>query len=433
MNFSLIRHFNTPWMIFLGAALGIFIGLYEKELASMIAPVGNIYLTLLQLCVLPILVSAVVVCIYRLLSSDQISEYLSRMGIVFAIGFLLMASVGTILTISASPGGDMDAKTKTALGQLLIESADTSTLLTNTAYEEVYLHSDDTREASRSMVDFILDIFPNNIFNSLVDANSIQVLLFSIILGIALGTMQLQKAEAAVNFFDSIFDAFTKIVNGLMYLLPFGLCALLAKQVSMIGSEFLFAVLGLLIVIIGASFTLIVVGLTIVYVRSGTSFFKSVKAQKDPLFIAFATTNSLATIPSAIASLTKEMRFASAQVNLIIPIGITIARFGTILVFAIIALYMAQLYEIELGWSQIAFIVFGSILAGIATAGAPGEIAASMVAIVLAPLGLPVETAITILLLTNPLTDPFLTTLNVQGNIAATSFIANKQDSDAIA
>lgn len=126
----------------------------------------------------------------------------------------------------------------------------------------------------------------------------------------------------------------------------------------------------------------------------------------------------------------KNLNYKHSQVSLIVPIGITVARFGTIMAFAIMTLYMAQLYELHLSWIQISFILFGSILAGIATAGAPGEVAVSMISIVLAPLGLPVETAVTILLLTNPLTDPFLTTLNVQGNMTMISFISSKVNKD---
>lgn len=162
-----------------------------------------------------------------------------------------------------SPGENMDQAHKTALGKLLLENTDTNVLLANTSFEEVYLHSNNTYLEKDKFIDFIVNIFPSNIFSSLVEGNSLQVLFFSIILGLALGMLHTSKSEAAVDFFDSIYDAFSKVVTGLMYILPFGLMALIAKHVSHIGAEFLYAVIELMVVILGTSIIMILVGLII--------------------------------------------------------------------------------------------------------------------------------------------------------------------------
>ncbi len=431
MNRQKLKFLHSPWAISLGALLGIAIGALNHDLAHTISPVGDIYLALLQLCVFPILVSAVSVCIFRLLSSDHLSAYLSKMSAVYFVGFIAVAAIGISITAIASPGSTNDPATKAALGKLILESSDSNAMLKNSAHEEIYLSHEKPVETSQNEMDIVTSLIPQNIFESLVEGNSIQVLTFSIILGLALGFLEVKKAESAVNFFDSIFDAFAKVVAGLMYLLPFGLCALLAKNISIMGSDFLFAVLELIIVVIGVCVTITIVGFIAIYLKNRhLSLLQTIHTLREPLFIAFATTNSLATIPSAIMSLSKELKLEEEKVTLIIPIGITVARFGSILLISIMALYMAQLYEIELSFSQYLFILVGSIMAGVATAGAPGEVAASLVAVVLTPLGLPAETAITILLLTNPLIDPFVTTINVQGNIVATNFIVDREKED---
>jgi len=418
---------HTPWAILIGAFIGVLVGLYNKDFAELISPIGEIYLTLLQLCVLPILISAIVVCIVRLLGSHEISQYLSKMGLVFISGFFIVAIIGVATTMAVSPGNSNDLLAEEGLGKLILESSGSHDMLQNSAYEEVYLSSPETIKEQESLFAFFSNLVPNNIFQALVEGNNLQVLIFSILLGVALGFIKKEKAQGAVDFFDSMFEAFTKVVMALMYLLPFGLCSLLAKNTSMLGGDFLFAIFGLLGVIIGISTIAMIVGFVVLNLRTPhLSTFETLKAIREPIFIAFSTTNSLATIPSSLQALSKEMSYDEEKVALIIPIGITIARFGDILVFAIMTIYMAQLYGLELSYSQIAFVIFGSILAGIATAGAPGEIAVALIAIVLTPLGLPPEIAITILLLANSIIDPFLTTVNVAGNIVATSLVADK-------
>jgi proton glutamate symport protein len=420
---------HTPYAILIGASLGIIIGLLSKDISLMIAPIGDVYLAVLQLCVLPILISAVTVCIFKLLESHDISKYLVKMTWVFLIGFLLVSLIGLLITLFFSPGETKDATTEVGLGQLMVYSSNVNEMLQNSTYEEIYLNGNPNGENKEDIVGFFTQLIPQNIFKALAEGNSIQVLFFSIILGLSLGFVGSSKVKSAVDFFDSIFEAFTKVVVWLMYLLPFALCALLAKNTSTIGTDFLFAVFGLLVVIISTSFIVILIGLIILnYKTPHLSMLQTLKAIREPLFIAFATTNSLASIPSALNSLGKEMLYDEEKVDLIIPIGITLARFGSILIFAIMSVYMAQLYGLELSITQIVFIVMASILAGIATAGTPGEIASASIAIVLIPLGLPVETAITVLLLTNPITDPFITTINVGGNILATTFVANKKE-----
>ncbi|MGM0519482.1 MAG: dicarboxylate/amino acid:cation symporter [Campylobacterota bacterium] len=427
-TFSFLR---TPYAILIGVTIGIIIGLTNKDISMFISPIGEIYLTILQLCVFPILISAVTVCIFRLLSTHDLSKYLSKMTLTFSFGFFIVAAIGVTITLLVSPGEIRNKTTEEGLGELMVYSSNVNEILQNSTYEEIYLDGSNNIDTSESMVNFFIQLVPENIFQALVEGNSIQVLIFSIILGLSLGFIGIQKAQTAVDFFDSIFEAFTKVVVGLMHLLPFALCALLAKNISTIGSDFLFAVAGLLIVIMGTSLVAIIIGFIIINLKTPhLTTMQTLKALREPLFIAFATTNSLATIPSALSSLTKEMKYDEEKVDLIIPIGITLARFGTILIFSIMGIYLAQVYGLELTLTQIAFIIFSSILAGAATAGAPGEIASASIAIVLTPLGLPVETAITVLLLTNPITDPVITTINVGGNILTTTFIAEKKDEE---
>ncbi|AFL68058.1 dicarboxylate/amino acid:cation symporter [Sulfurospirillum barnesii] len=419
---------RTPYAIVIGTLFGIWIGIASKDISLLIAPVGEIYLTILQLCVFPILISAITVCVFKLLSTDDFSKYLSKMLVVFGFGFLMITTSGVLVTLLFTPG-EIKNTTEDGLGELMIHSSNTSVILQNSTYEEISLYGTGVADTSQDMVNFFIQLVPKNIFEALVEGNSIQVLIFSIILGLSLGVIGVQKAKTAVDFFDSIFEAFSKVVMGLMYLLPFALCSLLAKSISSTGSDFLFAVAGLLVMILGICLVGIIMGFMVINFRtSHLTTLQTLKALREPLLVALVTANGLATIPSILHSLTKEMRYDEEKVALIVPIGIILGRFGTMTVFSIMGIYLAQVYALELSFAQIAFVIFSSILAGIATAGTPAAITVISIAIVLTPLGLPVETAIAIMLLMNPIIDPLLTVLNVMSNMLATTLIAKNKE-----
>jgi hypothetical protein len=149
----------------------------------------------------------------------------------------------------------------------------------------------------------------------------------------------------------------------------------------------------------------------------------------EPVMLAFATRNSMATLPSAITCLDEKMSFDSTSVNLTLPLGMTLGRFGNIFYFAVAVFFVVQIYGTDLAAVQYVTIFIGVIFAGTATAGASGIVTLSVISIVLSPLNLPVEAVLVIFMAIDPIIDPFRTFLLVYGNICATTLIAGKRKS----
>jgi hypothetical protein len=168
----------------------------------------------------------------------------------------------------------------------------------------------------------------------------------------------------------------------------------------------------------------------IIWVRSGIANpFKVLSLLFEPIMLAFATRNSMATLPSAITCLDDKMSFDKTTVNLTLPLGMTLGRFGNVFYFAVAVFFVVQIYGMELATAQYATVFLGVVFAGTATAGASGIVTLSVISIVLSPLNLPVEAVLVIFMAIDPIIDPFRTFLLVYGNISATTLISGKRKS----
>jgi proton glutamate symport protein len=156
----------------------------------------------------------------------------------------------------------------------------------------------------------------------------------------------------------------------------------------------------------------------------GTSFVNSYVALRKPLIISFGTRSSFVAMPSAIHAMSEDLRFEKETINLTIPLGITICRFGTVMAFSFSAVFFAQLYHLQMSPGIYGIILMGTVLAALASAGAPGAATIGMLSLVFNPLGLPVDAAIALMLAVDPLIDPVLTLVNVHTNCACTALIA---------
>jgi len=128
-----------------------------------------------------------------------------------------------------------------------------------------------------------------------------------------------------------------------------------------------------------------------------------------------------------------DLRFEHESVSLMLPLGITIGRYGNIVYFALASLFVIQLYDQPLSAAGLAIVVIGSVFAGIATAGSSGILTLAMIGIVLGPLGLPVEAVLIVMMAVDAVIDPMRTFLIVYVNIAATALIVHRTSATVVA
>lgn len=410
----------SPWVILGSLVAGVLVGINLPETAIKLAPAGDLYLRLLQMCVLPIMVTAIITSIARLLASGMSGRMLGRIMIVFCGGLLMASIIGLTSGLVGKPGTDLGNESRAVMGKLITSFSDDGQYFAPDM--ELYL-DENQHDTTESSGDFLKELVPNNIFNALQKGHTLQILIFSMLLGVALSQISDNFRERLVNDLEAVFQAFILIIGWIMYLLPMALFFLIAKQVAGMGVEVLGAMTRYIFwVYIGCILLVLINGLVIA-LSTKKSFFQSFMLLKQPLLLSFFTRNGYAAMPSAIEVMRESFRINKNTANLVIPLGITICRFGTVMVFSLSVVFLSQLFTLELDSFTILFIAFASVIAGIASAGTPGVVALTMISMVLAPLGLPLEVALILLLAVDPITDPPLTLVNVHTNCAACSLI----------
>lgn len=412
---ALLKH---PAVILLSIVLGVFIGIFAKDVATVLTPLGDLYLFFIQMSVYPILMSAIVSGLARLIQSQSAGGNLWRMTMVFVACMLVASLFGVCTGVFGEPGRGLDEHAKQVLGQIINQS-DKNVLemsLSDPAGDPV------ARQAN--LWHFLRMLVPSNIFQALYQGVALQIVFFSIIFGIALGSLRSATPDLIINFMQAMLEAFQRLITWSLYGLPFALICLIATQIANVGVEIFAAMLKFTVLFWLVGVALFVVATVIIWLRSGIrNPFRVLHSLVEPIIISFATRSSFAALPAAISAMQEDLHFERQSVGLMLPLGMTIGRYGNIVYFALASLFVVQLYDQPLSVAGFAIVILGSVFAGVATAGSSGILTLAMMSIVLESLGLPVEAVLIVFMAVDAVIDPMRTFLIVYLNIAATSLI----------
>ena len=410
-NFKILKN---PFIIILSIIVGIIVGIYFKEFALKIKIFGKIYLSLIKMCVIPILITAIISSVAQLFRSEDAKKYIKKILIVFLSLLFFTGILCVTIETFGKPGKNLGKQAEITLGKLL-----------NKADKELQKGIIVNKE--QGVIEFIKNMIPENIFSALNHGYSLQILFFAIIFGIATGFLSKANGEIIISFTEAFFKGFFKIIDWIMYLLPFGLFCLISSQIAGTGIEILLAMLKFVISIYIISFILIAINGILLSIYSKNSFVDCFLKLKECLLIGFGTQSTFASIPSAIDGLTEGLKLNRELINLIIPIGAVICRFSMVILYSAATIFTAQLYNVDLGIQGYITCLILSVIAAIAGAGTPGIVSITMISIVLLPLKLPAEAIIVMLLAVNPLIDPITTMTNIHSNCAAAAIIEGRR------
>ena len=277
---------------------------------------------------------------------------------------------------------------------------------------------------SKSLVDIILNIIPTNPIASLANGEMLQVIFFAMLLGIAMSIVG-KKAEPVRVIFESANEICMKMVNLIMLFAPYGVFALVCNTFATVGTDAIFVLVKYIsIVLLG-----LLIHVTVVY----GGLFKMITRQKIKPFInkftrvaaiTFSTASSNASVPASL-EIMEELGVSKSVRSFTIPMGATINMDGTAIMQGIAALFIAQIYQVDLGMNDMITIVLTATLASIGTAGVPG-VGMIMLSMVLQSVGLPLE-GIGLIMGVERIIDMFRTTVNVMGDNICTLIIANSE------
>ena len=221
---------KNPITILASVILGIIFGFYEKEIALSWGVVGDTYLNLFQMTVIPILVTSIVASLAQLMKDKNARSHILKILVVFIIVLIATSLFGTISGLVGRPGENLGESTTEILDKIIKNSADTS-------QDEMALYdaSKDIVSKKSSLVDFFVNIIPANIFTAFSNGTILQLVFFSILFGIAIGFLKEESSARLINGVVSLKDSFQKLINWTMYGLPIGLVFLMGKQIAQVG------------------------------------------------------------------------------------------------------------------------------------------------------------------------------------------------------
>ena len=371
-------------------------------------PVGQIFLRLLFMLVIPLLFSALVMGVAEMGDIRSLGRIgwrtLAYTLVVSAIAVL----IGLVLVNLLRPGDGVDPA---VAQQLLQQGTERAQAIVTT-----------TREAPTGMA-MLLNIVPDNVVKAAANNDILAVMFFALMFGIGLVLTRTAGAERLKGAIEGIFDVAMTLINLVIRLAPYAVAALVFNLAALFGWELLAklaAYVGVVVLALAVHFFVVYsIAVRAFGGMSPVAFFRN---SQEAIVMAFSTASSNATLPTALKVAEEKLGVPRRIARFVLTVGATANQNGTALFEGVTVLFLAQFFGVELSLSQQVVVMFVCILGGIGTAGVPAG-SLPVVALILGMVGVPPE-GIGLILGVDRFLDMCRTTLNVTGDLAAAVVVA---------
>lgn len=392
---TIMKKENLFLRVMIGFALGIALGFVLPSLSVATKIIGDIYLNLIKLMIIPIVFCAVFGGIANIKDGALLRKVGFRTVVLYVLMFVASAVVSLAIAWTIRPG----------LG---------------TVFENPPVYEGTI--TSPSISSFLATIVPTNIVQAAADGSTLPVILFTVVFAVAVLNIGV-KGKPVVDFMNSLSDAFFKMLGYFMEISPIGVMSLMAYSVAQYGA----GIFGALAKYIGTCWLCCIVVFFVVMVLPTCLYtkvppVKFIRACGKIALVTLSTTSSAATLPTTINVSMNDLGAPEGISKFTLPLGCTINMCGGACSFCCLAVFVSDFYSINLPLGTIIFLIFTATLINMAAPGIPGGgvvLGASFLSI----LGLPMD-------LMGPISgfyrllDMAFTTMNVEGDVAANLIIA---------
>ncbi|SFE62698.1 dicarboxylate/amino acid:cation symporter [Alteribacillus iranensis] len=398
---------NLTKKILIALVLGVIVGLILNFVPSslfrvldtyLLGPVGQIFLNLIQMLVVPIVFISIALGTANLKDPAQMGRIGGKTIVFYIVTTMIALVIGLSLAYFIQPGQEGIFNTEEAEYQ---------------------------PEEAPPIMDTLLNIIPDNPVNALAEAEMLQIIAVALFFGIALAKLH-EKTEGLQKLLEQGNEVMMFLVNVVMYTAPYGAFALIASAVGDAGIQGLGQMLMYMLTIISGlllhaaltySFAIKFIGKASPY-----HFFKNFF---PAMTVGFSTSSSSGTLPISMKTAQERLGISKPVSSFVQPLGATINMDGTAIMQAVATMFIAQVYGVDLAFSQLVMVVLTATLASIGTAGVPG-VGLIMLTMVLQQVGLPVE-GIALILGVDRILDMLRTSLNITGD-ATCAFIIDRSE-----
>ena len=333
---SYVRHLNL--LMLLGIVCGAALGMLNPELSASLGFVGEVFLKLLAMLIVPVIVVSMITGVLNL--GDP--ESLGRVGLkalIYYTGTTAVAVVTGLVLVNLIQPGKFEANEETVLSQAFNESGKQVTA------------------AESELTDVLLGIVPSNVVAAASDGKVLALIFFSIFFGLALAHTSHPGLEPIKKGLDCAFEAIMWMVDKIMLVAPFGLLSLVASLVGTFVKEGKLEALGGALAWYGFTVSAGLLFHGVVSLSLIAFFFKInplrlISAVGGAVTTAFSTASSAATLPVTLNSLEEDAGVSNRIAGFVAPLGATVNMDGTAIYEAVAALFIANMYGVELSFSQ---------------------------------------------------------------------------------
>ncbi|MDH5472749.1 MAG: dicarboxylate/amino acid:cation symporter [Gammaproteobacteria bacterium] len=360
---------------------------------------GQLFLTLIQMIVIPLIFASVVLG----LTASESFEQLRKMGIGIVIYFIITTTIAIIIGIGVAkainPGSYVDAQNLKIVVQATTIPAQAP--------------APSLSELPQKLV----TLLPSNPLTSMVEGQMLQVVLFAMIMGAALVMMKPTQSKPLLDLMASLQEVCMTIVGWAMRLAPIAVFGLMAQLTTKIGLN---AILGMGVYVATVLLGLIIlllIYLLIIYLVTRESPLYFLHHVRDVLLLAFSTSSSAAVMPLSIKNAEEKLKVHPSVSQFVIPLGATINMNGTALYQGVATIFLAQIFGIDLNMSALLLVIVTAVGASIGSPGTPG-VGIIILAMVLETAGIPTA-GVVLIMGVDRILDMSRTAINVCGDLVA--------------
>ena len=411
-----LHHFveGQLWMkvligMFLGISIGFLFGptlhLVQPETSILIGEwlglPGYIFIRIIQMIVIPLIFASIIRGIAANESMRQLKKTGVILGVYFVVTSVVAISIGLILAQLIQPGHYINK----------------DTLLMNYDVPDNAVQMPGFSELPK----VIGNILPSNLFGSLLRGEMLQIVVFTIIFGIALVSISVTQSKPLLEVLGALQEVCMTIVRWTMILAPFAVFGLMAKLTTQFGLETLFGIGMYVVTVLLGLVILYFFYLLVVSLFAKVSAWQFARDIKDVQLLAFSTSSSAAVMPFSMKTADEKLKIRPSVSQLVVPLGATINMDGTALYQAVATLFLAQVFGVDLSFTALLLLIITIVGASIGVPGVPG-VGAVILSLILASTGIPL-TGLVLILGVDRILDMSRTALNVTGDLTACVFV----------
>ncbi len=410
LAFTTLKKTGIPTKILAGLLLGAVAGLVFGQDAAVVRPVGTAFIRLIKMVIIPLVFASLLIGVASLGDLKKLGRVGGKTLVFFLAYYVFALGLGLFLANTLKPGSNMPESVQERLKAEYGQAADAQAA---------------RAEKQPGIGEVLINIIPDNPAQSLVQADMLQIIFFAMFIGGVVTLLDRKKMQPVLSFFEAVNDIMIKIVEIVIRLAPYAVFALIASVVGTFGADILMSLLRYCLVTICGLLLLAASYPAAVRLLARYPYFKFWRGIYPAQLIAFSTSSSSATLPVSMECAEENIGVSREITSFVLPLGATINMNGTALYQGVTAVFIAQVYGMDLSLGAQLTIVLTATLASIGTAGAPA-MGVLMLVIVLRQIGIPLE-GIALIMGVERILDMFRTSMNITGDIAAAAVVAHSE------